>query len=126
MNKLLIILLATLTTGCITFSKVERIRKQIDISDGIDKTEALLVAQINLLTSDFKPYDKVIPAKIRTDEAALKYPDYWFVNYSPVVTSNYPSLLMVINKQTGEVILTKEYWPKVVKDLDWVFKNSGK
>ncbi len=124
MNKLLIILLATITTtGCITFSKVERIRKQIDISDGIDETEALLVAQINLLTSDFKPYDKVIPAKIRMDEAALKYPEYWFINYAPAVTSNYPTLLMVIHKQNGEVILTKEYWPKVVKDLDWVFKR---
>ena len=125
MNKLLIILLATTltTTGCIAFSQVEKNRKLIDISDGIDETEALLVAQINLLTSDFKPYDKVIPAKIRTDEAAQKYSDYWFVNYSPAVTSNYPSLLMVINKQTGEVIFTKEYWPKVVKDLDWVFKR---
>ena len=124
MNKLLIILLATLTAGCITFSQVEKNRKLIDISDGIDETEALLVAQINLLSSDFKPYDKVIPAKIRMDEAAQKYPDYWFVNYSPAVTSNYPSLLMVIDKQNGEVIFTKEYWPKVVKDLDWVFKKQ--
>lgn len=125
MNKLLIILLAIIitTTGCISFSQVEKNRKLIDISDGINETEALLVAQINLLESDFKSYDKVIPAKIRTDEAAQKYPDYWFINYSPAVTSNYPSLLMVINKQNGEVIFTKEYWPNVVKDLDWVFNK---
>ncbi len=127
MKNLIVIIFVLFTIiGCISFSKADRLRKLVDISDGINEQEALVVARVNLLESNFKSYDQVIPPKIRSDEAALKYPDYWFINYSPAVTSNYPTLLMVIKKQKGEVVLTKEYWPNVVKDLDWVFKKGGK
>ena len=123
MKKILMIgLISLIAVGCMTFSQIEKNKKQIVASDGINEIEALLIAQNTLLESDFKSYDQVIPGKIRQDEAALQYPDYWFVDYTPAVTSNYPSLLIVIKKLTGDVFLTKEYWPNVVKDLDWVFK----
>ncbi len=123
MKKFLIVCLASLAAaGCITFSQVERNNKLIDASNGVNETEALLISQNFLLSSNYKSYDKVIPGKIRQDEAALKYPGYWFVDYTPGTTTNYPSLLIVINKMTGEIFKTKEYWPTVVKDLDWLFK----
>ena len=124
MKKLLIIILAVITTaGCFTFSQIEKNKKQIDLTNGVNEIEAILIAQDKLLESEYKSYDKIIPAKIRNDEAALKHPDYWFVDYTPAVPSNYPSLLIVINKMTGDIKLSKEYWPNVVKDLDWAFKN---
>ena len=124
MKKIPAVVAASLVLmGCsLMMSQVSKNNQAINVADGINQEEALLIAQNTLLSSGYKSYDGIIPAKLREDEAALKYPDFWFVDYSPNANSSRPSLLIAIDKKTGTAHSIKEYWPSVVKDLDWVFK----
>ena len=67
-------------------------------------------------------YFKLTQPILREDKYAAKFPDYWFVDYTPDVYTDFTSYLVVINKKTGEVIRAKDYyWPDKKPALDWVF-----
>ncbi len=122
---LFLIISITTLTGCAQFSTLERDYKKIVYFNGINNYEAITLAEKCLVKSEFKSYYKTFPAKIRTDIDAKKFPKYWFVDFSPKLAYDAPSYLVVIEKEHGNIILAKDYWPKVHTNLDWVFQRAN-
>lgn len=95
----------------------------IEPKNGINQYEAILIADKKTEDADFRNYFQAIQPIIRTDKHAMKYPDYWFVDYTPEVWMDFTSFLVVIHKKTGEVIRARDYyWPEKRPGLDWVFE----
>ena len=94
----------------------------IDATNGINEYEVILMAEDEIKKCDFPSYFGDITPKIRNDEYAKIYPDFWFVDYTPEVYMDFTSYLLVVNKKTGEIIRARDYyWPEKQPDLAWVF-----
>ena len=100
--------------------------KKVVYFNGVDQYEAETIAQMKLVKSVYASYFDTTKAKIRTDEAAQKYPDYWFIDFTQGILFDAPSYLVVIDKKTGDILLSDEYFPKKISNLDWVFERTKK
>lgn len=116
---------------------MQNYEEKLDASDGIDASEARIIAQRKIITvSEKRNYKITAPGFISTP-AAKKYSDYWFVVFghnwlSPISTEDgaktYTELkearyLVVIQKNTGDIVFAGEYFPKRSPDFAWVFEE---
>ena len=116
-----------LVSGCSSTEKIRREYKKIDVTNGINEFEAVTIAQNELITKG-QEYYLQLGANLRQDEHAQKYPDYWFVGFSPKTyyKDEFPGYLIVINKQSGEIIHSRDYYfPNQIPSLDWVFEKKN-
>lgn len=80
-----------------------------------------------LENAPYNRYFQALEPKLREDKHALKYPDYWFVDFTVDVNMDFTGYLVVIHKETGEILRSRMYyWPEKVAALDWVFQDKGK
>ena len=126
MKKLPILFCLLFLIGCSPLSQLKKDYKKVVYINGINRFEAITIAQMFLVKSIYRPYYPQIPAYVRDDEHAQQYSDYWFVDFSPELTFDAPSYLVVIHRQTGDVIYNGEYWPRKMLDLQWVFDRANK
>jgi hypothetical protein len=93
--------------------------------DGISVHQAILIAEREKQQSDFREYFHSIKPVIRNDQHIRQFPEYWFVDYSPNVWMDFTSLLVVIDKRTGEVILARgNYWPSKIPEINWLLEST--
>lgn len=110
------LILILLLTGCANSQRFTKVFPQ----NGINQYEAILVAKNEVLSSDFKRYFSSIDAKIRLDDQAKEYPDFWFVEVTPDVYMDFQSYIVVINKRNGEVVRSQDYfWPDKNTGFNW-------
>lgn len=124
----LILLLPLL--GCATMSSIRNSYKKINFSDGIDINEAKIIAKNEIIKTDAKNEYKIIGPEacdigdlnakavtnklfkeilIRNEDIGREYPNSWIVVFHPKLLSFFSiSYLVVIDKNTGEVKLSKE------------------
>jgi hypothetical protein len=97
---------------------------QVDPSNGINRYEAIMMAKSEIENAGLKNYFKNLKPILREDPYASKYPEYWFVDFTPKIYFDFWGYLVVINKKTGEIIHSRDYyWPVKIADLDWVFNK---
>ncbi len=94
----------------------------VDPSNGINRYEAILLAKQEINKAGLRNYFNNLKPIIREDPVAAKYPDYWIVDFTPKIYFDFWGYLVVINKKTGEIIHSRDYYfPAKIADLDWVF-----
>ena len=139
MKKMMFMLL--LVIGLVSCASREEIirnyEEQVDYTNGVDAREAKLIAKHKIIGVQEQRNYKLTAPSILESGYTQKYPDYWFVVFgqnllSPISTDSsaktYSELLdaqymVVINKRTGEIPFYGEYFPKRVRNFDWVFEE---
>ena len=136
MKQLLCVLGLLAVIGCATNEAVYRnFSSLINVQDGIDEQEAKIIAQRNIIVTQERRDYRITAPDIKTTMEAQKYADYWFVVFghnwlSPISTDpmakTYTELkeaqyLVVINKKTGDVKFTGQWYPKRADNFDWIF-----
>jgi len=125
-NIIRILLISTIAVSlgaCGFYREVKTDYEKIVYFNGINEFEAITIAEYYTIKSEYRGYYDAFPAVLRKDDEALRYPDYWFVDFSPKLAFDAASFLVVIRKSDGEVLLAMEYWPRKRPGLDWVFKR---
>lgn len=113
--------------GCATVPSIERNRRAIDFSDGINRQEAKIIAKSKIIQTHLKDDYRIIGPRIYdaaefTDEIKgketfsflinrelynddeLRYSDSWYVIFRPKFLSLFSvSYLVVIDKDSGEI-----------------------
>jgi len=130
MRKDLTILCCLLATavigGCGPAADLENRFKQVVYFNGISEFEAKTIAEMKLVHSTYKSYYQESQTRIRRDEHAQKYSQFWFVDFSLELLFDAPSYLVVIDKTNGDIVYAGEYFPKKIKHLDWVVERLHK
>lgn len=121
-----VLILSLSLMGCGAQAKIDSRFNKVVYFNGVNQFEAVTIAQKKLLKSVYAPYYKTTKAKIRDDAAAQQLPDYWFVDFSQSMLFDAPSYLVVINKMTGDVIYSEEYFPQKLTTLDWILDRIRK
>ena len=120
MKKLILIFLVmSVLTGCAHYELKQRLKKVVYFN-GINEHEAKVIAEMKLVHSAFAPYYETTEAQIRDDKDTQKYPQYWFVDFTQPLLFDAPSFLVVIDKESGDIALATEYYPKRVPGLDFI------
>lgn len=135
------VLVVLLTVGLASCASREDImqnyEERIDASDGITAKEAKIIAQRKIISVPEKRYYKITAPGVINNAASQEYMDHWFVIFghnwlSPMSTEEgaktYTELkeaqfLVVINKETGQIVFSGEYFPKRATDFGWVFQE---
>lgn len=122
--------------GCASTKAInDNYNKMVNSSDGVTDQEAKIIAQKELVGTQQKRDYRVTAPDIKSTPEALKYPAYWFVVFghnwfSPMSTDplakTYRELregmfLVVIDKNSGEIKFSGEWFPKRATDFDWIF-----
>ncbi len=112
--------------GC---SSVVPIKKnyinEIDFSNGINATEALLIAKKQLISSDVRKKYILKSARVLSGYCERQYSRYWFVRFDArAFDESFWSYLVVIDKETGNIRFAGEYVPLQVFGYKWVFDNT--
>lgn len=88
----------------------------------VTSAEAVKMAKGKAAQSDFRSYFSGIKPKIRTDKYAQKFPQYYFVDFTPKIYTEFMSYLVVIEKKTGKIVHARDYyWPNKQPNLEWIF-----
>ena len=99
--------------GCASTTKFT----EVDYTNGINRYEAILMAKKEIEQAGLRNYFQNLKPIIREDKYALKYPDYWFVDFTPKIYFDFWGYLVVINKKTGKIIHSHDYyWPAKIAD----------
>ena len=115
--------LIILSAGCASTTK-DRFTS-VDSSDGINRYEAILMAKAEIENAGLRNYFKNLTPIIREDPQAAKYPEYWFVDFTPKIYFDFWGYLVVIDKKSGGILHSRDYYfPVKVANLDWVFKKG--
>ncbi len=123
-NKyLLAFCISVFLSGCATVSSISRNYKNIDLSDGISRQEAKVIAQKQIIQTDFKKDYRIINPSIYHaeeftddlkerflrdkaiyDSGQLRYPNSWHIIFHPKWLSLFSLYyLVVVDKDSGEV-----------------------
>ena len=124
-SSAIFIVCTLIISGCTYTDQVRREYKKIDLTNGVNEFEAVTIAENELITKGQEYYIQ-LGALLRQDEHAQKYPDYWFVGFSPKTyyKDEFPGYLVVINKKTGEIVHSRDYYfPNQIPSLEWVFEK---
>ena len=123
-------------SGCASNEAISNnYNKLVNASDGVTEQEAKIMAQNDLIKVIEKRDYRVTVPDIKSTPEALKYPAYWFVVFghnwfSPISTDplakTYTELretqyLVVIDKKSGEIKFSGQWYPKRSNNFDWVF-----
>lgn len=126
--------------GCATERAIyKNYEAHVDVKDGVSEHEAKLIAQRQIVGAMEKRDYRITAPDIRNDEEAKKYPDYWFVLFghnwlSPISTDpmakTYTELretqfLVVIDKLSGDIKFSGQWYPKRAAHFDWVFDQDA-
>jgi hypothetical protein len=114
---------AVLLAGCGARADLNRRFANIVYFNGINEYEAVAIAELRLAHSVYKSWLGKVPARLRTDEHALKHPRYWFVDFSQKFLFDSPGYLVVVDRNTGEIKLATEYFPRRDLALDGIVER---
>lgn len=94
----------------------------IDYSDGISAQEAVTIAQKEFSEIPYNrgPYD-VLKAAAVTHAQTAQYPNFWFVDLPAKDKKSPQRFLSVIDKRTGAVIRSADWYVQKNPDLSWIF-----
>lgn len=135
-----LILIIVSVSGCASVKAIDtNYQKMVNVSDGVSAEEAKIIAQKEIISTYEQRAYRVTAPDIKTTEQALKYPDFWFVAFghnwlSPMSTDalakTYTELkeavyVVVIDKKTGVIKFSGEWFPKRNDGFDWVFNLEG-
>ncbi len=129
MRRVIYIALVSLfVVGCssiVSFKK--KYSEEIDFSNGINATEAVLIAKKQLISTDVRRKYILKSAKVLYGYYERRYKQYWFVRFDArSFDESFWSYLVVIDKATGDIRFAGEYVPLEVFGYDWVFDNTNK
>ena len=140
MRNMLGAILVLIAGGCATPQAVYRnYDAMVSVSDGVNEREAKIMAQKQIIGMQQSRDYRVTAPDIKTTPEALKYPQVWFVVFghnwfSPISTDpmakTYTQLretqyLVAIDKETGEIKFSGEWYPKRMNNFDWIFDPDG-
>ena len=140
MNNIVLAIFVLTVGGCASMEAIYRnYDRMVNVSDGVNDQEAKIIAQKQIIGMQQSRDYRVTAPDIKTTPQALGYPQYWFVVFghnwlSPISTDpmakTYTQLretqyLVVIDKQTGEIKFSGEWYPKRRSDFGWVFEPDG-
>ena len=130
------ILLLMGLVGCATTEAIQKnYERLVDMSNGVDEQEAKIIAQKTIMNALERRDYRVSLPDIKTNMAAMQYPDFWFVVFghnwfSPIsmdpLAKTYSELketqyLVVIDKKTGAIKFNGLWYPKRADNFIWVF-----
>jgi len=119
-----IILIIFMLSGCASVSLQEQY-DLINWNDGISEQEAIIIGQQELTEADLTKRFHIKKGSILGNHLVEPYPDFWFVSFYPVeFDDHFARFLVVIKKETGDVVRTEQYRPLRVLDYKWVFNGS--
>jgi hypothetical protein len=140
MKKFHYLLALCFLTGCTSTEAIyKNYDKLVDLKDGVNAEQAKIIAQKKLINTEEKDSYRISYPDIKTGQLVYKYPGYWFVvfghNWLEPMSMNplagtYTELreaeyLVVINKKTGKIPFSGEWYPKRENDFDWVFDQQA-
>lgn len=140
MLPILLLAVVVLFNGCASIKAIERnYQHMVDVKDGVDIQEAKIIAQHEIILTYEKRDYRVTAPDINTTDYAKQYPDFWFVTFghnwfSPMSTDplakTYTELregvyVVVIDKKTGAIQFSGEWYPKRDESFNWVFNPDG-
>ena len=140
MRKTLLVVFVLAIGGCASTDAIyQNYANLVDTSDGANEQEAKIIAQKEIIGMQQSRDYRITAPDIKTTPEALQYPQYWFVGFghnwlSPISTDpmakTYTQLretqyLVVIDKKTGEIKFSGEWYPKRRGDFGWVFDPNG-
>ncbi len=95
----------TMLASCATINSMENNYEKIDYSDGVNKTEAVLIAKNHIMKTKYVKDYQIVSPVILNNEQTKKFSNIWFVRFHPkkitLLTHYY---LVMISKETGEII----------------------
>ncbi len=135
-NKIIFTAMLLIIGGCASSEAIYRnYDKMVDSRDGVTAHEAKIIAQKDLIGMQQRRDYRMTAPDINNTPQAKQYPGYWFVVFghnwfSPMSTDpmakTYTDLreaqyVVVIDKQTGVIKFSGEWYPKRANNFDWVF-----
>ena len=97
----------------------------LDLSDGAQMPEAVILARQEFLKSPYRSEYYPKNPEVLHDLSVRDYPAYWFVSFLPKkFDQSFWRYLVVIEKDSGQIIYANPYVPLEVVDYDWVFKKK--
>lgn len=138
MRIVLIVMLAMGLASCASREDIiQNYEEKVNYADGVNISEARLIAKRKIITTDEKRNYKITAPGVLANIYTEKYPNYWFVVFghnwlSPISTDEnaktYTELkeaqyLVVIDKTTGDIPFSGEFFPKRSHDFDWIFRE---
>lgn len=135
-----VVVMLFLLSGCASVSAIDKnLENLVDLSNGVDEQEAKIIAQKEITGMyEQQSYRITAPGVNKTPEA-LAYSDHWFIVFgrnwfSPIsrdsMAKTYTELsqaryVVVINKLSGEIKFSGEWYFKRDKTFDWVFNREA-
>lgn len=131
-----VVLGALFLGGCASTEAVYRnYDRLVDTRNGVSAQEAKIIAQKELIGVQQRRDYRITAPDLKDTPESRKYPDYWFVAFghnwfSPISTDplakTYTQLkeaqyVVVIDKKTGDIKFSGEWYPKRANNFDWVF-----
>jgi hypothetical protein len=99
------IVFVSVFVGCATAGSIDESYKRVNLSDGISKEEAALIAKKHLSEEPEKKDFQIISPVILNNAETKKYPHIWFIRFHPkniLLIDKY--YLVMVSKDTGEII----------------------
>jgi len=108
-------------TGCTTLTLD---LSQINAIDGVDRSEAVILAQSNLANSIFKHKMKVAAPFVHSATETAQYLGYWFISFRPqeYLVWEKRNYLVVIDKNSGLVVYAGLWDKSVNPDFKGIIK----
>lgn len=135
---MMMLAMAVMISSCASREDImKNYEERVDFNDGVNITEAKIIAQRRILSVQEKRYYKLTAPGVINNAASFQYDDYWFVVFgrnwlSPISTEEgtktYTELkeaqyLVVIGKKDGQIVFAGEYYPRRSSDFTWVFQE---
>ena len=99
---------------------------QVDPIDGLNESEAILLAQMHLGDSKFRHTRDIEKPTVLSGSEIADYPDYWFVTFPPKywTVKKRSHYLVVIHKTTAEVKYGGVWSPQEIEQrgFGWIFE----
>jgi hypothetical protein len=119
----ILILVCAMTTGCSVSRAIDSQLAQMDRSNGLNYQEAVIVAQDTLRMSPAAPDYDVKSGKVIQGLLVRGYPDHWFVTFDAKdFRTPFWKFMVVMHKDTGEIIFSESCIPLDHANFDWVFQ----
>lgn len=111
--------------GCARRNAIDTHYLNVDYTDRIDIDEAKTIAKKELLNQGQHYYYRLTAPHVVQDARTQKYPDLWFVSFDPKAVSKttFGNYLVIVERETGNILFSNAYDPRLEKDFDWAMRN---
>jgi len=117
--------LLVLLCGCASWHSPNQEYARINFSDGISINEAIVIGKEELSACEYRHEYRSQRGNVMTNRLARAHPDYWFVSFeSKRLDRHFWSYLVVVNKQTGQVVFSDPHVPLDMINYDWIFDRA--